>query len=155
MSFTLQFHPKRTGLLIKRMPIALLLLAPLSNAVAQKTFIKGKLVNDKDEPVAFATIVIKGIKTGVETDSAGKFSLAVTRIPVTIQCAAIGYSIVEKKIAEKDFKDSVAWVTITINAVENKLEAVVVTGYATSKRMSMTGSVATVSSRILEERASG
>lgn len=104
MSFTLQFHPKRTGLLIKRMLIALLLLAPLSNAVAQKTFIKGKLVNDKDEPVAFATIVIKGIKTGVETDSAGKFSLTVTRIPVTIQCAAIGIQSSKKRLQKKILK---------------------------------------------------
>jgi len=155
MFCTFQFHTKRTGLLIHQLLIALLLLGPLSNAIAQKTFIKGKLVNDKGEPVAFASVLIKDTKTGVETDSAGKFSLAVTRIPVTIQCSAIGFSTVEKTITNKDFNAAVAWVTITFNAVENKLEEVVVTGYATSKRMSMAGSTATISSRAFEGRASG
>ena len=86
MFCTLPFHPKKIGLLIKQILIALLLLGPLGNAVAQKICIKGKLVNDKGEAIAFAfvSVVIKHTKTGVETDSAGNFSLAVTRIPVTI-----------------------------------------------------------------------
>jgi len=155
MSCTLQFHPKRNGLLIKQMLIALLLIGQLSNAVAQKTFIKGKLINEKGEPVAFASVVIKGTKAGVETDAAGKFTLAVKRIPLTIECSAIGYSPVEKMLTKKDFKDSLAYVTITINASESKLDEVVVVGYGTTKRMSMTGAVSTISSKALEGRTSG
>jgi CarboxypepD_reg-like domain/von Willebrand factor type A domain/Secretion system C-terminal sorting domain len=155
MFCTLQFRPKRNGLLIKQMLIALLLIVQSGNAVAQKTFIKGKLINDKGEAIAFASVLIKDTKTGVETTTAGEFSLPVKRIPVTIQCSAIGYSPVEKTVTKKDFKDSVAYVTITINAAESKLDEVVVVGYGTSKKMSIAGSVATVSSRALEGKASG
>ena len=155
MSCTLQFHPKRTGHLIQQLLIALLLLGPLSNAMAQNLFIKGKLVNDKGEPIAFASVVIKHTKTGVETDSAGNFRLMVIRIPITIQCNAIGYSMAEKTISKKDFKDSVAWLRIITSAIENKLEEVVVVGYSAIKKMSITGSSSAISSRELEGKASG
>jgi len=114
---------------------------------AQQLYVNGTVISNESEPVSFATIIIKGTKKGVQADADGNFLLKVDGKTVTLNVSAAGYTTTEKKIKEKDFKDSVAVIAITIENTSHTLnEAVVVAGYGTLKNRDLTGATYKISS---------
>lgn len=111
---------------------ALLLFLSVLNATSQKLTVRGKLLDDKGSPVPFATVMIKGTKTGVQTSESGEFTLKPIKIPVTVVCSMVGYVTTEKKLTGKDFKDSTANITIIVKEASSNLDEVVVVGYGTA-----------------------
>lgn len=116
--------------------IAALLISFFSivHVTAQKMTIRGKATDEKGEPVIGATILIKGTRTGTSTDVSGDFTIRAPHTPVTLVCASVGFVAGEIKLKEKDFKDSVATVSIILKADTRELAEVVVTGYDTERR---------------------
>jgi TonB-dependent SusC/RagA subfamily outer membrane receptor len=101
------------------------------------------------EPITGATILVKGMRTGTVSDSRGNFQLHVPERG-TIEALYVGYSKVSKKITEDN--------NYNIQLMENlqALSEVVVIGYGTSRKMSVTGSVSSVSAdQLLMGRAAG
>lgn len=61
------------------------------NSHAQ-TRIEGKVTNTKKQPVAYASIAIKALNLGINTDSAGNFSMQVnSKGRQTIEASSVGY----------------------------------------------------------------
>lgn len=65
--------------------------------------LKGKVINEKGEPLAFASVVIHALKRGVAADAEGRFSIAAKKGDV-IAFSSVGYA--EKiYMAGEDFSD--------------------------------------------------
>ena len=111
----------------------------------QQKSLKGT-VNDVLGPVAGASVVVKGTTNGTVTDMDGNFVLEVNNGDV-LQISFIGYVTQEIKYTGQ--------ATLTVNLMEDtqKLEEVVVVGYGTQKKATLTGAVEQVSSKVLESRA--
>lgn len=67
----------------------LLLCSTLS--IAQNRTITGKIADTKGQPVPYASILIKGTKTGANANEEGAFTLAIPSGKVILQVKAIGY----------------------------------------------------------------
>ncbi len=137
---SIPFYPGLQLRFSKQLFIGLLLLFVLTNARVQEPIIKGKVKDEKGAPVAFASVTIKGTKTGVQTNVSGEFSLPAKQIPLTLLCSAVGYETSERVIKKLGSVDS-SGIVIVLRATESKLDEVVVVGYATSRKMEYTGSV--------------
>ncbi|WEK35350.1 MAG: TonB-dependent receptor [Candidatus Pseudobacter hemicellulosilyticus] len=101
--------------------------------------VKGRVVSDKGEPVAAATILIKGTTTGTNTDEDGSFSLKGVDQNATLVISGVNIETFE--VAVRNRRD--------LGTLEAKLkvteeENVVVVGYGRQKKISLVGAQATV-----------
>ena len=101
--------------------------------------ITGTVLDQNGESVIGANVVVKGTTNGTITDVDGKFTLEVLDDAV-LQVTYIGYNPVEVKVG----KESV--IRIVLREDTQALDEVVVVGYGTQKKVSVTGSIASVSS---------
>ncbi|MDE6344351.1 MAG: TonB-dependent receptor [Muribaculaceae bacterium] len=115
---------------------------PLS---AQTIKITGTVVDSSDEPLTGATVMVKGTQDGASTDFDGKFTLSAPSDGVLV-VSYIGYTTQEVKINGQQ--------TIKVVLSENStvLDEVVAVGYGTQKKVNMTGAVAAVDGKALEDR---
>jgi TonB-dependent SusC/RagA subfamily outer membrane receptor len=89
------------------------------------------------------SIKVKGSNTGALTDSPGKVSLSVPGASAAIQISYIGFLTQEIRINDKrDFQ-------ISLQEDNKNLDELVVVGYGTQKRVTLTGSVSTLKSEEL------
>ena len=72
------------------------------NSRAQTQIISGKVIDDKNQPLAKATVKVKNGKAGTSTDDEGKFSLSVSSLPVDLEISFTGYETVEQKVNNGD-----------------------------------------------------
>ena len=113
-------------------------------AVQQTKKITG-VVSDAMGPIIGANVLEKGTTNGVITDIDGNFTLNV-KPGATIVVSFIGYVSQEIKITNQ------TTVNITLKEDSEMLDEVVVVGYGTQKKATLTGAVASVSGDVLESR---
>ena len=133
----------------RRLLILGLALAPLW-AIAQN-LITGHVTDVRTgEPLIGASVIVKSEKgQGVVTDIDGNFSLKTkTEAPLTLRVEYVGYRPLDVDVY--DFEEPVQ---IALADNSNKLEEVVVLGYQTLKRKSLTGAVSSVEGSDLESIA--
>ncbi len=105
--------------------------------------IKGKVIDSKGESIIGASIRIKGNeKVGTISDSQGNFSIEASETSVLL-ISYIGYR--REEIPVKGQK----LLKIVLNEDVGNLNEVVVVGYSTQKKETLTGSIATVESKEL------
>ena len=125
--------------------MALLLNAPFLGAQNSTIKVKG-VVDDAMGPVIGASIVEKGnTGNGTITDIDGNFSLNVSSNS-TLIVSFVGYKAQEIPVAGKTF------FTIDLKEDNEMLEEVVVVGFATQKKVNLTGSVGTATAKDIEAR---
>ena len=107
--------------------------------------VAGKVTDDKGIPLSSVSVTVKGTKKGVTTDQNGYFEIMVPDNKTTLIVSFVGYDMQEIDIQNKTD------ITISLIASTSKLEDVVVVGYATQKKVTVTGSVATVKGAELEK----
>ena len=124
-------------------------LIPARKTSATQRTIKG-VVNDSSEaPLAGVAVTLVGDNTrGTVTEANGSFSLPVPDADVTLDFTYLGY--VGKKVAVSASQNNVK-VFLTEDAVN--MEDVVVVGYGTQKKMNLTGAIATVDEKQLQNRS--
>lgn len=120
---------------------------PSSNellTVTQQTGkIKGTIVDSKTgEPVIGASVKVKGTKLAAVTDLNGEFELN-THANATLQISYVGFKETEVK-ASNDMK-------ISLEEDTEALEEVVVVGYGTQKKESLTGAMANIKGEKLKD----
>lgn len=120
---------------------------PSSNellTVTQQTGkIKGTIVDSKTgEPVIGASVKVKGTKQAAVTDLNGEFELN-THANATLQISYVGFKETEVK-ASNDMK-------ISLEEDTESLEEVVVVGYGTQKKESLTGAMANIKGEKLKD----
>ena len=102
----------------------------------KKLTVTGTVVDSKGEPLVGVSVIEKGTMNGVITDSKGHFSISV-EYGSMFSVYSIGY-------AETEVKATSGSVNITLEDDSELLSEVVVVGYGSQKRASLTGSVAVV-----------
>ena len=113
-------------------------------AFAQSRVVTGTVVSDADnEPLAGATVQPVGGSAGVATDLDGRFSISV---PQSVQLLRISYLGMEsQEVAVKDNLE------IRLKSSSTMLDAVVVTGYGSAKKLgTVVGSVSVVDEAAIE-----
>ncbi len=107
---------------------------------AQNT-ITGKITDEQTgAPIAGATVIVKGEKTGVFSQTDGSFSIKTNASSNTLLVTSIGY-------ADKEVPINGSVINITLTQASKSLSDVVVVGYGTSIRKDITGSVSQVNAK--------
>jgi TonB-linked SusC/RagA family outer membrane protein len=113
---------------------------------AQAT-IKGAVTDEKGEPLTGATVRAKSTTVGaVTTDVNGKFSIKLPAGETAIRVIYLGYVTQDVAVNSKT-----TGITVTMVTAAKNLDEVVVVGYGTLKRQDVTGTVATVDAKVLQE----
>ncbi|MDH4460696.1 MAG: TonB-dependent receptor [Flectobacillus sp.] len=112
-----------------------------SFAKAQKN-ISGKVSGDDGNPIPGVSVRVKKSQTGIITDATGNFNLKASADDI-LTFSSVGYINQEAKVGNR----SVINIVLTTNV--SALEEVVVMGYGTQKRSSVTAAVASVGSKEL------
>ena len=128
---------------LRRLLVVMLMLLPIA-ASGQQTSISGTVSDELGNPVIGASVVIKGTTQGVVTDLEGKFQLEATPSQ-TLEVSFIGYKTVSMPIGNQTVFQ------ITLKEDTETLDEVVVVGYATQKKVNLTGSVASVSAKDIQD----
>lgn len=105
--------------------------------VQQSSAVNGKITDANGEPVIGASVIVKGTTNGTITDFDGNFTLEVPT-KATLVISYVGYKTLEVPVNGKK--------TLAISLKEDSemLDEVVVVGYGTQKKATLTGSVSSV-----------
>lgn len=116
----------------------------LSSALSAQKQYTGKVADDNGNPINGVSIIIKGTTRGTTTNSEGSFSINADA-GETLDFTAIGYQLHSVKLGQSNN------VSIHLQPSVSNIDEVVVVGYGTQKRSTLTGAVSTVSSKTLNE----
>ncbi len=110
--------------------------------LAQTSEITGRITSVADgSPVAGASVMIKGTNSGTTSDDEGNFRLPRQAQSVTLVISSLGFE-------ETEIETSGGYVTVTLTPTAGtNLNEVVVVGYGTNTKRDITGSIARVTSR--------
>ena len=114
-------------------------------AVLQAGAIKGKIVDSNGDPVIGANVMVKGTTNGTITDIDGNFVLNNVS-GGTLTISFIGYKTLEIPVKGTNLA------RIVMHEDTEVLDEVVVVGYGTMKKESLTGSVAVVDQKIFKDK---
>ena len=140
---------EKTGLSYHKLSDNLIVITKESPLEPARTFlavkIGGKVTNDKGEPLKGVSVVEKGTNNGTVTGEDGSYTLQVTSPNATLVFSYIGFGNQEVSIKGKTSVD------VLLLTMENSLKDIVVVGYATQKKVTVTGAVATVKGAELQK----
>ena len=128
---------------LQRLLAGMLMLLPVV-ASAQQRSISGMVSDVQGIPVIGASVVIKGTTLGTVTDMEGKFQLD-AEPSQTLEVSFIGYQKVSLPVGNQTY------FLITLKEDTETLDEVVVVGYATQKKVNLTGSVSSVSAKDIRD----
>ena len=112
----------------------------------EQLIVKGKVVDQQNkEELIGASIAVKGLSTGAVTDANGDFTISVPYADATLVVSFVGYQPVEVKLGGRS--------TLTIELTEDAkaLEEVVAVGHIKQRKETMTGAVATITTKDLAQ----
>lgn len=122
--------------------LCIALLGTVSPAFAQEgKKITGHVVDDTNEPLIGASILVVGTSTGVITDLDGNFNIIVPSGATALQISYVGYETVTVPVPSGNT------VNVKMKSDAQMLSDVVVIGYGTQRKSDLTGSVSNVSSK--------
>ena len=108
-------------------------------ALAQQRPVKGCVLDDTGQPLMGAAVVIQGTATGVSTDYDGNFSISAAPEDKLV-ISFIGF---DDKIVSASETD----IRVMMAADSNFLNEIVVVGYGTQKKATLTGAVSAIDSK--------
>lgn len=111
----------------------------LSDAIT----VSGRVVDDTGSPMPGVNVVVKGTTVGTTTDIDGRYSISVEDGNAVLVFSFIGYETQEVTVGSQSV------INITLVTDIKTLSEVVVVGYGTQKRSSVTGAIASVSAKEL------
>ena len=124
-----------TGLVCKQQDNGKILIGPKEEP--NLLTVKGKVVDEKGNPLAGATVMIEGTTQGVATDVDGRFSLALRPNSVLI-FSFIGYK--NESVLVKDKAN----INVRMKPTEESLEEVAVVAFGEQKKESVVSAITTV-----------
>ena len=132
-------------------PLVLSLLLVLGGGItalsAQNREVSGKVLDANQQPLVGVAVLVDGTTKGVTTSENGTFKIQVPSGEAVLQVTCLGY--LPQKVTVPSSRNSI---TIYLQEDAIMLDATVVIGYGTQKKVNLTGAVATVGSKELENR---
>jgi len=128
--------------LLKVILLLLFSVCSIAGIYAQRT-VTGTVLDESQQPIPSANVVLKGTQTGALTDSNGKFTLTVPSSGGTLLISFIGYVTQEVPVGTSSV------LNITLKTESLALNEVVVVGYGTQRKADVTGAISSVSSEKL------
>lgn len=126
-----------------------LLFAFISMGVNAQTKVEGTVLDESSNPLIGVTVSTDDRKMGVVTDLDGHFTIDVPNANHSLTFSFVGYT--TQKVALKGRK----LLKVILKEDNELLDEVVVVGYGTQKKVSVTGSVAQVDNAELKKAPSG
>lgn len=121
--------------------VALLCLIP--NVVfAQNLTVEGTVKDETGEPLIGVSVIVQGRGTGGITDFDGRYRIPSVQQGATLEFSYVGYVTQARKVQG-------GTLNITMQPDSKNLEEVVVIGYGTQKKVTLTGAVSSVNSKEL------
>ncbi len=130
--------------------LSMLLLFICSNIFAQTT-VTGRVTSNADkQPVAGATVQVKGTKVATQTNPDGTFSITSSKAIGTLIITAVGFEPFQIPV---EGRTSIGEVSLAISSTS--LNDVVVTGYTSQRKKDITGSVTVVNVADMNRQPTG
>lgn len=111
----------------------------------QQRDITGKVTDENGEPLGGVTVAVKGKSIAVTTDPEGNYRISVPQSNDVLVFNFLGYQVQEAPLTDS------AVVDIALLASVSDLDEVVVVGYGTQKRASVTAAISSVPMRELQD----
>ncbi|WP_373512499.1 SusC/RagA family TonB-linked outer membrane protein [Persicitalea sp.] len=134
----------KTPTLLRNALLLLLLMVASMASYAQDRTITGTITDEADNPLPGVSIVAKGTKTGTTTNTQGEYSLNVPRNSIALVFSYIGYKTAEIAINNESS------ISLKLESTAEALGELVVVGYGTQKKSTLTGAVSSVSPKELK-----
>ena len=124
-------------------------LAGTLTVTAQSRMLTGTILDSENLPIPGAAVLIQGTSNGTTADVNGVFELAIPAKGTVLEVSCLGY-------VSETVKAGPSVNNLKIILLEDAvaLEETVVVGYGTQKKVNLTGAIATVSPKSLENRGS-
>lgn len=100
--------------------------------------ITGRIVDEKGGPLANVNVLVKGTTVGTVTNEDGNFKLNVPEGKTVLVISSVGYKSIEYTLSSSSI------VSIIMSPETSQLSDVVVVGYGTQKKVTVTGAVTQV-----------
>lgn len=132
---------------IRRLLLLMVTVLASLPVMAASREVKGTITDQAGEPLVGVSVMLDKSRTGCMTDIDGKFSLQVPEGAATLKIVYVGYVAQTVKVApgQNDLN-------IKMKEDTQTLEETVVIGYGTQKKVNLTGAVASVDGKSLEDR---
>jgi TonB-linked SusC/RagA family outer membrane protein len=118
---------------------------PLANQQTVQQYIKGKVVDMDGNPLSGVTVRNTNNGRQAETNSQGEFTIEAAPAQ-QLSFSSVGYETVNNSISGN------AFLTVQLKTANNQLEQIVVVGFGTQKKKDITGAIATMSTKDIEDR---
>lgn len=145
MNYKLKRREQPKGSFLKILILAIAILGFGFSAHAQVT-VSGTVLDEKNEPMIGITIAVKNSSIGTTSDFEGNYSITVPNANSVIVYSYIGYLKQEITVGSRKV------INVVLKDNTEMLDEVVVVGFGTQKKINLTGSIATVDSKMLENR---
>jgi TonB-dependent starch-binding outer membrane protein SusC len=120
-----------------------------ASGIIREVTITGKVTDEKGESLPGVSIILKGTQRGTVTDVQGAFSFNVPDMSAVLVFSYVGY--LQKEIAVGNQTN----LKVELLADNKTLDEVVVVGYGTAKKATLTGSVVSLKGEALSNIPSG
>lgn len=130
---------------MKKSLLFIFLVSFLIPAFAQDRVISGKVRASEDQsPAPGVSVIVKGTTLGTSTDSDGNYSINVPASATTLVFTFIGFKTLEEEIGSRSTVD------VSLEMEIKQLSEVVIVGYGTQIKQDLTGNIAKVSGKEIQ-----
>lgn len=136
----ISFKVRDTQIILKKAPPATSVLK------VQQLPVKGTVIDENGLPLPGASVLEQGTSNAVSTDMEGNFTINVSSPDAVIVISFMGYT--EQKITAKQNNTNIKLVPAA-----NELQELVVVGYGTTSKKDLTGAVASVTEKDMNQGA--
>ena len=112
--------------------------------------IKGKITNEKGEPILGASVELVGEHKGAAANDLGEFTIAgVKSGKYSLRVSGIGFETIVQEVTITD--NQVLELSFQLKSNNNAMNEVIVTGYSKQSRRDVTGAASTISADVVEK----
>lgn len=130
---------------LKKITVLMACIIVCGHLMAQAQPITGKVTDELGKPLSDVSVMVKNSSTGTTTNEQGNFTISVAK-GQTLVFSSVDFQSTEWLVTEN------ASPSITLRAKAGTLSDVVVVGYGSQKRVNLTGAVATIDNKKIENR---
>ena len=117
-----------------------------AETLAEDIRIRGRVTDDKGDPVAGASIQVKGTGKGVVTNENGEYEISVANADAVLVVSSLGFNAQEIAVKGRSA------ITVALAIAPANMNALVVVGYGEQKKGALTNAISTVSTAAFQEQ---